>query len=116
MFDHFINALPKESLRTVLELITDPLEDEPNEQMKNCLCLSELRGFQQVEKLHQMDAPFLPFPWFPLMFHLSLVLLLALLLSRQSPWSSRSGDLTVINNPSFNNVSTGIPALVGVLC
>ncbi len=56
MFDHGVNALPKESLRTVLDLITDPQEDEPNEQMKNCLCLSELRDFQQVEKLYQMDA------------------------------------------------------------
>ncbi len=42
-----------------------------------------------------MDAPILPFPWFPLMFHLSLVLLLALLLSRQPPWSSLCGDHTV---------------------
>jgi hypothetical protein len=29
MFEHVVNALPKESLRTVLDLITDPPEDDP---------------------------------------------------------------------------------------
>jgi hypothetical protein len=35
MFDHVVNALPKESLRTVLDLITDPPEDDPYQQLKD---------------------------------------------------------------------------------
>jgi hypothetical protein len=57
MFDHVVNALPKESLRTVLDLITDPPEFDPYQQMKDRLCQShQLTEFQRVEKLHQMDS------------------------------------------------------------
>jgi hypothetical protein len=40
MFDHIVNALPRESLRTVLDLITDPPEDDPYQQLKDRLCQS----------------------------------------------------------------------------
>ena len=40
MFDHVVNALPKESLRTVLDLITEPPEDDPYQQLKDRLCQS----------------------------------------------------------------------------
>ncbi len=57
MFDHVVNALPKESLRTVLDLITDPPEDNPYQQLKDRLCQShQLTEFQGVEKLHQLDS------------------------------------------------------------
>jgi len=57
MFDHVVNALPKESLRTVLDLITDPPEDDPYQQLKDRLCQShQLTEFQRVEKLHQLDS------------------------------------------------------------
>ncbi len=35
-----VNALPKESLRTVLDLITDPPEDDPYQQLKDRLCIT----------------------------------------------------------------------------
>jgi hypothetical protein len=57
MFDHVVNALPKESLRTVLDLITDTQEDNPYQQLKDRLCQShQLTEFQPVEKLHQLDS------------------------------------------------------------
>jgi hypothetical protein len=57
IFDNVVNALPKESLRTVLDLITDPPEDDPYQQLKDCLCQShQLTEFQCVEKLHQLDS------------------------------------------------------------
>jgi hypothetical protein len=57
MFDHVVNAWPKESLRTVLDLITDPPEDDPYQQLKDRLCQShQLTKFQRVEKLHQLDS------------------------------------------------------------
>ncbi len=57
MFDHVINALPKKSLRTVLDLITDPPEEDPYQQLKDRLCQShQLTEFQHVEKLHQLDS------------------------------------------------------------
>ena len=57
MFDHVVIALPKESLRTVLDLITDPPEDNPYQQLKDRLCQShQLTEFQRVEKLHQLDS------------------------------------------------------------
>jgi hypothetical protein len=57
MFDHVVNALPKESLRTVLDLITDPPEDDPYQQLKDRLCQShQLTEFHRVEKLHQLDS------------------------------------------------------------
>jgi hypothetical protein len=57
MFDHVVNALPKESLRTVLDLIKDPPEDDPYRQLKDRLCQShQLTEFQRVKKLHQTDT------------------------------------------------------------
>ena len=57
MFDHVVNALPKESLRTVLDLITDPPEDDPYDPLKDRLCdTHQLTDFQRVEKLSMMDA------------------------------------------------------------
>jgi hypothetical protein len=49
--------LPKESLPTVLDLITEPPEDDPYQQLKDRLCQShQLTEFQRVEKLHQLDS------------------------------------------------------------
>jgi hypothetical protein len=56
-FDQVVNSLPKKSFRTVLNLITDPTEDDPNEQLKERLCVfHHLTVFQRVERRHQMDA------------------------------------------------------------
>jgi hypothetical protein len=56
-FDLVINALAKESLCTVLDLITNPLEDDPYKQLKERLCGSHQRtDCQQEGKLHQMDG------------------------------------------------------------
>jgi hypothetical protein len=56
-FDHVINAVPKESFCSALDLITDPPEDEPYKQLKERLCVShQLADFQWVEKLLQMEA------------------------------------------------------------
>ncbi len=54
MFDVVINALPKESLRTVLDLITDPPEDLP--YTDRLTSSHQLTDFQHVEKLHTMDS------------------------------------------------------------
>ena len=57
MFDHVVNALPKESLRTVLDLITEPPEENPYDQLKERLCSAhQLTDFQRVEKMFQMDS------------------------------------------------------------
>jgi hypothetical protein len=57
MFDLVVNALPKESLRMVLDLITDPPEDLPYTEIKERLSSShQLTDFQRVEKLHNMDS------------------------------------------------------------
>ena len=51
MFDMVVNSLPKESLRAVLDLITDPPEDNPYTEIKDRLCSShQLTDFQRVEK------------------------------------------------------------------
>jgi hypothetical protein len=52
-----INALRKESLRTVLDLITDPPEDLQYIEITNrLLSTHQLTDFQGVEKLHSMDS------------------------------------------------------------
>jgi hypothetical protein len=52
-----VNALPKESLRTVLDLITDPFKDDPYQQLKDRLCTThQLTDLQRVEKLYPMDT------------------------------------------------------------
>jgi hypothetical protein len=57
MFDHVVNALPKECRRTVLDLSTDPPEDVPYQQLKDWLCVShQLTEFQRAEKLHRTGA------------------------------------------------------------
>jgi hypothetical protein len=56
-FDHVVNALPKESLRVVLDLVTHPPEDNPYTAIKDRLCAAhQLTDFQRVEKLFQMDS------------------------------------------------------------
>jgi hypothetical protein len=40
IFDHVVNALPKESLRNILNLITDRPEENPYKQLKDWLCVS----------------------------------------------------------------------------
>ncbi len=57
MFDMVVNALPKESLRMVLDLITDPPEDLLYTEIKERLSSShQLTDFQRVETLHTMDS------------------------------------------------------------
>jgi hypothetical protein len=46
--DLVINAMAKESLCTILDLITDPPEDDPYEQLKERLCFSSANGFPAV--------------------------------------------------------------------
>ncbi len=49
MFDHVVNALPKESLHTVLDLVVNPPEDNPYTDLKDCLCVThQLTDFQRV--------------------------------------------------------------------
>ena len=47
-FDLVVNALPKECLRTVLDLVTNPPEEDAYEAIKERL--------QRVEKIHAMEA------------------------------------------------------------
>jgi hypothetical protein len=66
MFDMVVNALPKESLRMVLDLITDPPEDLPYAEIKELHSSShQLTGFQRLEKLHTMATGQ---PWWPQAF------------------------------------------------
>jgi hypothetical protein len=54
-FDHVMNSLPRESLRTVLDLVTHPPEEAPHTALKERLCAAhQLTDFQCVEKLFQM--------------------------------------------------------------
>jgi hypothetical protein len=56
-FDLVVNALPKECLRTVLDLVTDPPEEDAYEAIKERLCEHHnLTEFQRVEKIHAMEA------------------------------------------------------------
>ena len=56
-FDLVVNALPKECLRTVLDLVTNPPEEDANEAIKERLCEHHnLTEFQRVEKIHAMEA------------------------------------------------------------
>jgi hypothetical protein len=56
-FDHVVNALPKECLRTVLDLVMDPPEENPDDVIKDCLCSHhQLTDFERVEKLHAMGS------------------------------------------------------------
>ncbi len=51
------NALPKKSLGTMLDLISDPPEEDLYQQFKDRLYEThQLTDFQHVEKLHQMDS------------------------------------------------------------
>jgi hypothetical protein len=57
MFDMVVNALPKESLRKALYLITDPPKALPYTEIKELHSSShQLTDFQRVEKLHTMDS------------------------------------------------------------
>jgi hypothetical protein len=57
MFAMVVNAPPKESLRMVLDLITNPPKDLPYTEIKERHSSSHLlTGFQRVEKLHTMDS------------------------------------------------------------
>ena len=57
MFDLVVNSLQKESLRPVLDLVTEPPEEHPYTRLKDRLCVShQLTDFQRVEKLHQLDS------------------------------------------------------------
>ncbi len=55
-FDLVVNSLPKECLRTVLDLVTYPPKDDPYKAIKDSLCEHHNSEFQQVEKLHVMDV------------------------------------------------------------
>jgi hypothetical protein len=56
-FDHVVNALPKECLRTVLDLVKDPPEDNPYDIIKDRLCSHhQLTDFERVEKLHAIGS------------------------------------------------------------
>ena len=56
-FDLVVNALPKECLRTVLDLVTNPPEEDAYEAIKERLCEHHnLTEFQRVEKIHAMEA------------------------------------------------------------
>jgi hypothetical protein len=56
-FDLVINALPKECLRTVLDLVTNPLEKDAYQAIKERLSdHHNLTEFQRVEKIHAIEA------------------------------------------------------------
>jgi hypothetical protein len=56
-FDMVVDALSKECLWTVLNLVTDPQEDDSYETIKKRLCdHHQLTEYQQVKKLHAMVA------------------------------------------------------------
>ncbi len=56
-FDLFVNALPKECLRTVLDLVTNPLEEDAYQAIKGRLSdHHNLTEFQRVEKIHAIEA------------------------------------------------------------
>ncbi len=56
-FDLVVNALPKECLRTVLDLVTNPPEEDAYEAIKERLSEHpNLTEFQRVEKIHAMEA------------------------------------------------------------
>jgi hypothetical protein len=56
-FDLMVNALPKECLRTVLDLVTNPPEEDAYEAIKERLSEHHnLTEFQRVEKIHAMEA------------------------------------------------------------
>ncbi len=55
---HVVNALPKESLRTVLDLITEPPEDDPYQQLKDRLCQSHQLRACNVHRVHRVVTPF----------------------------------------------------------
>jgi hypothetical protein len=56
-FDLVVNALPKECLRTVLDLVTNPPEEDAFEAIKERLSEHHnLTEFQHVEKIHAMEV------------------------------------------------------------
>jgi hypothetical protein len=56
-FDLVVNALPKECLRTVLDLVTNPPEEDANKASKERLSdHHNLTEFQLVQKIHAMEA------------------------------------------------------------
>ncbi len=56
-FDLVVNALPKECLRTVLGLVTNPPEENAYKAIKESLSdHHNLTEFQRVEKIHAMEA------------------------------------------------------------
>jgi hypothetical protein len=56
-FDHIMNSLPRESLRTVLDLVKHLPGEAPYTALKERLCVAhQLTDFQRVEKLFQMDS------------------------------------------------------------
>ncbi len=56
-FDLDVNVLPKECLRTVLDLVTNPPEEDAYEAIKKRLSEHHnLTEFQRVERIHTMEA------------------------------------------------------------
>lgn len=54
-FDNLVSALPRESVRLVLDILENPSPTTPYTQLKSRLLVShELTDFQRIEKLHQM--------------------------------------------------------------
>ncbi len=54
-FDLVVNALPKECLQTILDLVTNPPDEDAYEAIKEKLSDDyNLKEFQRVEKIHAM--------------------------------------------------------------